>query len=76
MLRLIVESSYLVEDEVSWIAINSNQVVNGTIVWRNGLPENEKTQQLPGTHKFRRVAHCNLPLRDGQVPKRSNESFH
>lgn len=38
----IVESSYLVEDEVSWIAVNSNQVVNGTLVWKEGIPEDEK----------------------------------
>ena len=38
----IVESSYLVEDEVSWIAVNSNQVINGTLVWRKGIPEDEQ----------------------------------
>lgn len=38
----IVESSYLVEDEVSWIAVNSNQVVNGTLVWKKGIPEDEQ----------------------------------
>ena len=38
----IVESSYLVEEEVSWIAVNSNQVINGTIVWKKGIPEDEK----------------------------------
>lgn len=38
----IVESSHLVEDEVSWIAINSNQIMNGTLVWKEGIPEDQR----------------------------------
>jgi len=37
----IVESSYFVEEEVAWIALNTNQIINGTIDWRKGVPETE-----------------------------------
>jgi len=41
----IVESSALVEKEVSWIALNTTQVVNGTLNWKKGIPENETISQ-------------------------------
>ena len=38
----IVESSSFVEKEVAWIALDTNQVVNGTINWTRGLPVAQK----------------------------------
>jgi hypothetical protein len=40
----IVESSYLVEEEVAWIALNTNQVTNGNIFWKRGVPTSESLQ--------------------------------
>jgi len=37
----IVESSYLVEQEVAWITLNTKQAINGTINWRRAIPEGE-----------------------------------
>jgi len=37
----IVESSALMESEVAWIALNTTQIVNGTLLWKKGIPENE-----------------------------------
>jgi hypothetical protein len=37
----IVESSFLVEEEVAWITLNTKQAVNGTIKWRRAIPEGE-----------------------------------
>jgi hypothetical protein len=34
----LVESSSLVEDEVAWIALNTRQVINGTLDWKVGVP--------------------------------------
>ena len=35
----IVESASLVEDEVAWIALNTDQIINGSVYWREGVPE-------------------------------------
>lgn len=37
----IVESSSMVEQEVSWITMNTSEVINGTIRWRKGLGNGE-----------------------------------
>jgi hypothetical protein len=36
----IVESSSLVEQEVAWITLNTSQIVNASLIWRNGIPNN------------------------------------
>jgi hypothetical protein len=37
----IVESSSFVEDEVAWIVLSTNQMVNGTLAWNKGIPSND-----------------------------------
>jgi hypothetical protein len=37
----IVESSSFVENEIAWIALQTNQIVNGTLNWTKGLPKDE-----------------------------------
>jgi hypothetical protein len=44
----VVESSYLVEDEIAWITVNTSQVINGTLLWKKGIPEGETRQENLG----------------------------